>query len=209
MDTPHHKGCCRGHSHCGEKDTEEPAMPIAAETAEESSNAAAEAALDNEIEQMRLQAAEYKDKYLRGLAESENSRKRMQKERQELVQYAIQNALADFLSPIDHLENALQFAHQAAPEVQHWAVGFQMILGQFKDALVANGVTTIESVGKPFDHNLHEAIEMVETDQFPAGIVIEETLRGYKIGERLLRPARVKVAKASEPVTETDIEAQD
>lgn len=154
--------------------------------------------LEQEISQMRVQAAEYKDKYLRGLAESENVRKRMQKERQDLVQYAIQNVILDFLTPIDHFENALKFTQQAVPEVQHWAVGFQMILNQFKDVLAANGVTPLEALGKPFDHNWHEAIEMVATSDYPPGTVVEECVRGYKMGDRVLRPARVKVSKSVE-----------
>jgi len=151
--------------------------------------------IEDELQEVRLQAADYKDKYLRGLAESENVRKRMQKERQDLVQYAVQNAILEFLTPIDHFENALKFADQAAPEVQHWAVGFQMILNQFKDVLTANGVTPIEAIGKEFDHNFHEAIEMVETSDTAPNTVVEECLRGYKMGERVIRPARVKVAK--------------
>src|ERR1700733_5839643 len=88
--------------------------------------------LDAELEKLRKEAAEYKDKYQRALAESENARKRLQKERQELVQYALQNVLAEFLGPIDHLESALQYADQAPPDVKHWAQGFQMIANQFK-----------------------------------------------------------------------------
>lgn len=164
--------------------------------------------MDQEIMQMREQAAEYKDKYLRGLAESENVRKRMQKERQDLVQYAIQNVILDFLTPIDHFENALKFTQQAAPEVQHWAVGFQMILNQFKDVLAANGVTPLESVGKPFDHNWHEAIEMVATSDYPPGTVVEECVRGYKMADRVLRPARVKVAKSIETTAVAEDETQ-
>lgn len=153
--------------------------------------------LEQEIMRLRDSSNEFKDKYLRGLAETENLRKRLQKERQELVQYAIQNVIIDFLLPLDHFENALKFTDQASQEVRHWATGFQMILNQFKDVLATNGVTPYVSVGQPYDHALHEAVEMVETSDFPEGTVVEESLRGYKInGERILRPARVKVAKA-------------
>ncbi len=162
-----------------------------------------------ELELARLRQAEdeLKDKYLRVLAETENLRKRLQKERQELIQHAIQNMIIDFLMPIDHFENALQFTNQASPEVKHWAVGFQMILNQFKDVLAANGVAAFTSIGQPFDHTRHEAIEMVETSEFPPGVVVEESLRGYTINkERILRPARVKVAKspAGEDATTTN-----
>ncbi len=166
--------------------------------------------MELEIARLREASDEYKDKYMRGLADSENLRKRMQKEKQDLMQYAVQNIINDFLTPIDHFENALKFTEQASDDVKHWAVGFQMILNQFKDVLASNGVTPFVSVGQPFDHTRHEAIEMVETTEFSPGVVVEESLRGYKInGDRILRPARVKVAKApvsEEVIAETDEE---
>ena len=149
-----------------------------------------------ELEQLKRDAAEYKDKYQRALAESENARKRLQKERQELIQYALQNVLAEFLGPIDHLENALQYADQASPDVKHWAQGFQMIANQFKDVLTNNGVSPFTSTGKHFDPHLHEAIETLITTEYAPGTIVSESLRGYKMGERTLRAARVKVAKA-------------
>jgi molecular chaperone GrpE len=151
---------------------------------------------DIELEKIKAEAAEYKDKYLRLLAESENARKRLQKERQELIQYAVQNVILDFLNPIDHMENALKFTQQMSPEVKSWAVGFQMILTQFKDVLANNGVIPFVSEGTEFDPHRHEAVEMIATSNFPPGVVVEESVRGYKIGDRTLRPARVKVSKA-------------
>lgn len=158
-----------------------------------------------ELERLRHEVKECKDKYLRVLAESENARKRLQKEKQELTQYAVQNVIVDFLNPIDHMENALKFTQNMSEEVKHWAVGFQMILSQFKDVLTNNGVSAFESEGKPFDPHCHEAIESVETNDFPPHVVIEESLRGYKMGERTIRPARVKVSKApSRPAKESE-----
>lgn len=151
---------------------------------------------DVELEQLKQEAADYKDKYIRLLAESENARKRMQKERQEMVQYALQNTITDFLIPIDHMENALKHAKQMSEEVKHWAIGFDMILGQFKDVLSNNGVAPFESQGQPFDPHRHEAVEVIETEEFAPGTVVEQTIRGYKMGDRTIRPARVTVAKA-------------
>lgn len=151
---------------------------------------------DLELESLRREAAEYKDKYQRALAESENARKRLQKERQELVQYALQNAMVDILNPIDHLENALKFAQEASPDIKHWALGFQMILNQFKDVLASNGVVSFVSEGTHFDPHCHEAVETLVTKDYPPGTVISESLKGYKMGDRTIRPARVKVAKA-------------
>jgi molecular chaperone GrpE len=151
---------------------------------------------DIELENLKKEISEYKDKYLRLLAENENTRKRMQKERQELIQYALQNVIADFLNPIDHMENALNFTQQMSEEIKHWAFGFQMILNQFKEVLTNNGVVPFSSKGTPFDPHMHEAIEMIETVDHPAGSVVEESLRGYKMAEKVIRPARVKVAKS-------------
>jgi molecular chaperone GrpE len=151
---------------------------------------------DMELEQFKKEASEFKDKYLRALAESENARKRLQKEKQELIQYAIQNVMVDFLNPIDHMENALKYTEKTSDEVKHWVLGFQMILTQFKDVLARNGVTPFISEGQSFDPHYHEAIETVATEECPPGIVLEETLRGYRMNDRTIRPARVKVSKA-------------
>lgn len=141
---------------------------------------------------------ECQEKYLRMLAEAENARKRMQKERQEMTQYAVENVLAEFLHPIDSFEKALQFAESMSPEVKNWAIGFEMLLSQFKQVLNQHGVQEYHSVGKPFDPHIHEALEMVATQEYPPGIVVEEFVRGYKMGDRPIRVARVKVAKAPE-----------
>lgn len=151
---------------------------------------------DIELEQIKKESFEYKDKYLRQLAEVENARKRMLKEKQDMIQFSTQNLIAEFLHPMDHLENALKFTKDMSDEVKHWAFGFEMILSQFKDVLTNNGVTSIESKGKIFDPHVHEAVEMVETTDYPPGTVIDEFIRGYKMGDRLVRAARVKVAKA-------------
>ncbi len=153
---------------------------------------------ENELERLQQGAAEYKDKYLRLLAEMDNARKRMQKERQELVQQAAENIIVEFLNPIDHMENALKFTQQMSEDVKHWAIGFQMILNQFKDVLTGHGVTVFISKGTPFDPHRHEAIEMVATQDHPPDCVVEENVRGYKMGEKVIRPARVKVSKSPE-----------
>lgn len=153
---------------------------------------------ETELTQLKKDAVEYKDKYLRQLAEMENMRKRMQKERQELLQYAVQNVIVDFLNPIDQFENALSFTQQMSPEVKHWASGFQMILSQFKDVLNNNGVSVLTSEGTPFDPHRHEAVEMVSTKDYAPGTVVSESVRGYKMGEKIIRPARVRVSKSPE-----------
>lgn len=147
------------------------------------------------LEQIRIEASEYKDKYLRLLAESENMRKRLSKEKQEMTAYALQQALAEFLGPIDHMENALSYTEQMSDEVKHWSLGFQMILTQFKDVLANHGAKSFISKDTPFDPHLHEAVETVERSDIAPGMVVEEFVKGYKMGDRVLRAARVKVSK--------------
>lgn len=150
---------------------------------------------DEELRGLQGEVLEYKDKYLRLLADAENTRKRLQKEREEINRYAVESIVTDFLSPLDNMENALKFAQEMSDEVRNWAFGFQMIAEQFKDILAQKGVIPFKSMEEIFNPDLHEAIEMVESDKYPEGIVIEECLKGYKMGERIIRPARVKVSK--------------
>ena len=138
---------------------------------------------------------DYKDKYLRLLADVENTRRRMQKEKQDMMRYAIDTVILDILTPIDQLESALKFAEQMPGEVKNWAMGFQMILNQFKEVLSSNGITSFVSEGEHFDPAKHEAVEMEETDAFPDGTVIKEFIKGYRSGDRIIRAARVKVTK--------------
>ncbi|HLB52965.1 MAG TPA: nucleotide exchange factor GrpE [Chlamydiales bacterium] len=137
----------------------------------------------------------WKDKYLRTLAEMENMRKRMQKERQETTRFGVENAIGEFLPAIDNLENALRFAENAGGEVKVWALGFEMILSQFKETLHNHGVVSFHSEGNLFDPLYHEAVETVETEDHPDGMILHEFSKGYKSGARTVRPARVKVAK--------------
>lgn len=147
------------------------------------------------ILQLETELGELKDKYLRTLAEHENARKRMQKEKQENTRFAIENAFAEILAPLDNFENALSFTSQMSDEIKMWAQGFQMILTQFKDAFAQQGIQPFESVGQFFDPHLHQAVEVEETEEKPEGIILQEFVKGYRCGERTIRPARVKVAK--------------
>ena len=141
------------------------------------------------------QEEDWKDKYLRALAEMENGRKRMQKERQEVARFGIENAITEFLPAIDNFENALRFAEGAAGEVKSWAMGFEMILSQFKEVLHNHGIVSFHSEGNTFDPQNHEAVEIVETADYPDGSILQEFTKGYKSASRTIRPARVKVAK--------------
>ncbi|MEN9653919.1 MAG: hypothetical protein RL235_31 [Chlamydiota bacterium] len=138
---------------------------------------------------------DWKDKYFRALAEMENMRKRLQKEKQEVSRLGVENAIAEFIFAIDSFETALRFAEQTAGEVKSWAMGFEMILAQFKEVLHNHGVVAFHSTGNLFDPQIHEAVEIVETSDTPHNTILEEFTKGYKSGHRTLRAARVKVSR--------------
>ena len=150
----------------------------------------------DETEKLKEQIKEEQNKYLHALADLENSRKRMQKEKHDTTRFAVENVIGEFLSPLDNFENALSFIHQASEETQTWAKGFEMILTQFKDILSSHKVTPFTSEGQKFDPHLHEVLELEETEKHEDGTILQEFVKGYKCGDRILRPARVKVAKA-------------
>jgi molecular chaperone GrpE len=94
------------------------------------------------------------------------------------------------------MENALKFVETMSEEVRNWAMGFQMILGQFKEVLHTNGITPFASEGMRFDPSRHHAIETEESEDIPEGTILKEFVKGYTSKERTVRPARVKVAIA-------------
>lgn len=155
------------------------------------------------------QLEEYKDKYFRLLAETDNMRKRMQKEKQEMTRFSIDQVVADLLLPLDNLENALKFADQMSGEVKNWAIGFQMISTQFKEALASHEITPFSSLGEQFDPTVHEAVEVEYTELHPEGAILQEFIKGYKSRDRVIRPARVKVAKAPLAEEQTNLESID
>lgn len=154
------------------------------------------------------EAKDYKDKYLRALAEIENSRKRLTREKLESQSLAIQNVIVDFLEPLDHLEQALQHASNFTGEVKAWSQGFQMILQQFFQVLQSYDVSSFASIGMAFDPNLHEAIEVEERSDMQEGTVVYEFKKGYKMGAKTVRPAKVRVAQMPKEV-EQDVQEKE
>lgn len=155
-------------------------------------------------ELLEIEVEEHKDKYLRLLAEMENTRKRLQKEKIDMMRFSVENVITEFLAPIDNLENALNFAQNMSEETANWAKGFQMILGQLKEVLSNNGIASFHSIGSFFDPNSHEAVEVEELESCVDGEILQEYSKGYKSGNKTIRPARVKVAKKIYPQEKID-----
>lgn len=141
------------------------------------------------------EAADFKDKYFRALAETENAKKRLMQEKKDLVAYSVSNIIEDILNPMDNLENALKFTDNLSDEMKNWALGFKMILDQFNAALENHGIVSYESVNKAFDPHYHEAVEMIESEDHTPGTIVEELMKGYRHDKRIIRAAKVKVSK--------------
>jgi molecular chaperone GrpE len=135
------------------------------------------------------------DRYLRAAADLENHRKRTRRELDDARLEARAKVLKEMLPVVDNLERAMEHAPQGDTAAQPIIEGVQLVLRQFMTAFERLEVTPIEAMGQPFDPNLHEAISQQESDQ-PAGTIVQVLQRGYRVGDRLLRPALVVVAKA-------------
>ena len=183
--------------------------------AETTANQIAPAALSPEqIEDLKTRAAkadENWDRLLRTTADFENFKKRAARERIEGAQYANFSLLQKLLPVLDNFEMALaaaQTATAARPDGQaaegdkltSLQSGLRMVQQQLKGALAETGLEEIDATGKPFDPNFHEAVSQQESAEMPEGSVLQQLRKGYKIKERLLRPATVVVAKKPAPV---------
>ena len=136
------------------------------------------------------------DKYIRTVADFDNYKKRAARERSDAVKYANESLLEGLLPIVDNFEAALNAANNtAAGNVDSLKMGVNMIHSQLKNFLTENGIEEVDAAGKPFDPNLHEAVSQQETTQVPEGQVVQQMRKGYKLRDRLLRPAMVVVAK--------------
>lgn len=144
---------------------------------------------------LQAQLDDANDKYLRMLAETENYKKRVQRERSEERQYAAQETVLAFLPVADNLDRALQAALKHG-EAGQLVKGVELTLRQFEDILRRLGVDVIPvEIGKPFDPHQHQSLFQEAHAEFDEGSILEMLQKGYKLGERVIRPAMVKVSK--------------
>ena len=165
----------------------EPTTELSAEPTAEASAASAE------LDQLKGERDQLLDRLARLQAEFENARKREARERAEFRDYAIAGAVEQILPVLDNFHLAL--AHGGTAE--QLRSGVEIIVKQMEDALRSLGVQPVETVGTQFDPRFHEALESVETTEHPDHQVLDEVRRGYRIKEKLLRPALVRVASNS------------
>jgi molecular chaperone GrpE len=154
---------------------------------------------DEQLQQLKAQAAkaeEYRDQLLRTAADLDNYRKRAAREKQDAIKFANEALLSKLIPVIDNFEMALAAVSTASsPATESLQQGVSMIQQQLKQVLTDAGLEEINAAGEPFDPNCHEAVSQQESTDVPEGHVLQQLRKGYKLRERLLRPATVIVAK--------------
>ncbi|HLJ46786.1 MAG TPA: nucleotide exchange factor GrpE [Bryobacteraceae bacterium] len=147
-------------------------------------------ALTTERDRLLAERADLQDLLRRRQAEFDNFRRRAERERADVIEYANAETLRSLLPPLDDFERALKVESQD----KEYGRGMELIYQRFSDALKKLGVEPINSLGQPFDPNLHHAVEMAETEDAEDHVILDEYQRGYNFRGKLLRPAMVKVA---------------
>lgn len=147
--------------------------------------------LDSELESIRAQLSQVNDKLLRTLAEYDNYRKRTQKEKEAIYSDSKSEIVMKLLPIIDNFERA-EAAEQ--PDIETYKKGIDMIFTQLTDSMKSLGVESFGAAGDEFDPNLHNGVMHVEDEELGENVIADVFMKGYKMGDRVLRPATVKVA---------------
>lgn len=149
--------------------------------------------LSQALEEKTREADATHDRYLRALAELDNARKRAQRDREEYIRFANESLLRELLPVLDNFDRAIQAA-RASAEAEAFVAGVELMQRELLRVLEKFGVTAFSAVGELFNPERHEAVARVPTTDHPEMTVVEETLRGYLLNGRVLRPAMVTVA---------------
>jgi len=155
-------------------------------------------AVKEELKSTDKEAGEYLDYLKRLKAEFENYKRRSQKERERIVSWSNEDLIKQFLPVLDDLERAVDSSQQSNNNLASLMEGMRMILDQLKAILQKQGLQEIEAKGEEFDPHFHEALMSVDRAEYSDNLVVEEMRKGYKLNNKILRPAMVKVNKRSE-----------
>jgi len=182
------------------QETENPdKKPAKQESSDQATQAVSEKDLQEHIRQLEQAVKESEDQLLRKAAEFENFRKRLSREKEESIKYANAALLVDVLPIIDDFERAIQSAAESK-DFDAFHTGVSMIEKQMVSMLERSwGLKRFSATGEPFDPEKHEAIAVEETDKHDSEIVLEDYQKGYLLHDRVLRPAKVKVARPVAP----------
>ncbi len=173
--------------------------------ADTNSKAESDEKTEEEIAALIKKAGErdsYLDQLLRTRAEFMNYQKRVRKENESTSQYAIQNLILDLFPELDNFDRALKLA-DSSKDFDKFVEGIKLIEGQLFKVLAKYGVKPIETVGKTFDPNLHEAVMEEENNELPHHTIIDEFQGGFLLNERVIRPSKVKVSRRT--IEENDV----
>jgi molecular chaperone GrpE len=152
-----------------------------------------------EPEATRAELEALRERHLRLQADFENQRRRALKERQDAYQYGHENLVKDLLATVDNLDRAIEHASRSeSGDFEGMLQGVELVRRELLAALAKHGVTEIGAQGMPFDPNVHEAMAQQEDDTVPQATVIQVFEKGYRLRDRLLRPARVVVSKRTQ-----------
>ena len=148
------------------------------------------------LEEQAKKAAEYWDKLLRLQADFDNTRKRLEREKQDFVKFANEGIIVELLNILDDLERTIELAQTGGQDLTMFLKGLEMILAHLYDMLKEYGVKPIEAQGKLFDPHYHEALMQTEDKEVPEHTIVEELQKGYLLNDRVIRTAKVKVSVA-------------
>jgi molecular chaperone GrpE len=148
--------------------------------------------LEGRIKDLEEEVNNWKTDYYKVFADMENLKRRLEKEHQNSLKFMLQSFIEELLPVLDNFERSLNVV-DASEEVQSFLKGNQMIYNQLIEILKKNGVEVIEAEGKEFDPNFHQAVMMVQDENFESGVVVEELQKGYKLKDRVIRASLVKV----------------
>lgn len=151
--------------------------------------------LSSEIESLKNQVTELKDRMLRKAAEFDNFRRRKDKEFAELILFASERIITSILPILDDFERTLKASEESEGDVKSLSEGVLLIKDKLQKTLEEQGLKTIESLGKPFDHELHDAMLQVEKEGVESGIIVEEYEKGYLLNDKVIRHSKVIVSK--------------
>ena len=161
----------------------------------------------SEVDALRGELEAVNDRMIRLQADFDNFRRRALKEREEAHQYGHENLVKDLLATVDNLDRAIEHARRSdGGDFESMLQGVELVQRELLGALANHGVNEIEVVDAAFDPNVHEAVAQKEDDSVPANTVIEVFQKGYRLRDRLLRPARVVVSKPVEDGDEGEVE---
>lgn len=172
-------------------------LPPEAEAAEQSANQAGNPEVDSlkaEIERLENERKQSEDQMLRTMAEFQNFRRRKEQESEQLRSYATEKLVTSLLPVLDNFERSIAALEAGAP-VESVMDGIRMVDRQFRSILESHNVKRIEAHGQPFDPDVHEAIATEESHEHPENTVVGEVEAGYRMADKVIRPARVRVSK--------------